>query len=33
VSQIGAEYLLADVANAHEEMESGRSAGSILFIP
>ncbi|CAN7242531.1 quinone oxidoreductase [Rhizobium leguminosarum] len=33
VSQIGAEYRLADVAKAHEEMESGRSAGSILLIP
>ncbi|MBX4962480.1 quinone oxidoreductase family protein [Rhizobium binae] len=33
VSQIAAEYRLADVAKAHEEMESGRSAGSILLIP
>ncbi|MCW0000381.1 quinone oxidoreductase [Pararhizobium sp. YC-54] len=33
VSEIGAEYSLADVAKAHEEMESGRSAGSILLIP
>ncbi|MBY5867060.1 quinone oxidoreductase family protein [Rhizobium leguminosarum] len=33
VSQIGAEYRLADVAKAHGEMESGRSAGSILLIP
>ncbi|MBX5048743.1 quinone oxidoreductase family protein [Rhizobium lentis] len=33
VSQIGAEYRLADVAKAHEEMESGRSTGSILLIP
>jgi hypothetical protein len=33
VSQIGAEYRLADVAKAHEEIESGRSAGSILLIP
>ncbi|MFS8146120.1 quinone oxidoreductase family protein [Rhizobium sp. BR 249] len=33
VSEIGGEYRLADVANAHEEMETGRSAGSILLIP
>ncbi|MBB4238701.1 quinone oxidoreductase family protein [Rhizobium esperanzae] len=33
VSQIGAEYRLADVGKAHEEMESGRAAGSILLIP
>lgn len=33
VSQIGAEYRLTDVAKAHEEMESGRAAGSILLIP
>jgi NADPH2:quinone reductase len=33
VSQIGGEYSLTDVATAHEELESGRSAGSILLIP
>ncbi|MBX5195093.1 MULTISPECIES: quinone oxidoreductase [unclassified Rhizobium] len=33
VSQIGAEYSLRNVATAHEEMESGRSAGSILLVP
>jgi len=33
VCEISAEYRLADVAKAHEEMESGRSAGSILLLP
>jgi NADPH2:quinone reductase len=33
VCEIAAEYGLAEVAKAHEEMESGRSAGSILLIP
>jgi NADPH2:quinone reductase len=33
VCEIAGEYGLADVARAHEEMEAGRSAGSILLIP
>ncbi|MBW9055578.1 quinone oxidoreductase family protein [Rhizobium mesosinicum] len=33
VCEIAAEYGLADVAKAHEEMETGRSAGSILLLP
>ncbi|MBB3412221.1 NADPH2:quinone reductase [Rhizobium sp. BK316] len=33
VCEIAAEYGLADFAKAHEEMESGRSAGSILLLP
>lgn len=33
VSEIAGEYGLGDVARAHEEMESGRSAGSILLVP
>jgi NADPH2:quinone reductase len=33
VCEISAEYALAEVARAHEEMESGRSAGSILLLP
>lgn len=33
VAEIAAEYALADVARAHEEMETGRAAGSILLIP
>lgn len=33
VCEISAEYGLAEVAKAHEEMETGRSAGSILLIP
>ncbi len=32
-SHIGGEYALAEVVKAHEEMESGRSAGSILLLP
>ncbi len=33
VCEIAAEYGLADVAKAHQEMETGRSAGSILLVP
>lgn len=33
VCHISSEYRLMEVAKAHEEMESGRSAGSILLIP
>ena len=33
VCEVSAEYALAEVARAHEEMESGRSAGSILLLP
>lgn len=33
VCEISAEYGLAEVAKAHEEMETGRSAGSILLLP
>lgn len=33
VSEISDEYSLADVAKAHEDIEAGRSAGSILLIP
>jgi NADPH:quinone reductase len=33
VCEIAGEFALADVAKAHEEMESGRSAGSILLVP
>lgn len=33
VAQIAAEYPLTDVAKAHENMESGRHAGSILLNP
>lgn len=33
VSEIAAEFPLKDVGKAHEEMESGRAAGSILLTP
>ncbi|PTM93349.1 quinone oxidoreductase family protein [Mycoplana dimorpha] len=33
VSEIAAEFHLKDVTKAHEEMESGRIAGSVLLIP
>ncbi|WP_160006828.1 quinone oxidoreductase [Rhizobium sp. 18055] len=33
VCQIAAEYRMTEVARAHEEMEAGRSAGSILLVP
>ncbi|MBB3590795.1 NADPH2:quinone reductase [Rhizobium sp. BK529] len=33
VCEIAAEYRLAEVAKAHEDMESGRAAGSILLVP
>jgi NADPH2:quinone reductase len=33
VCQIGAEYRLAEAGRAHDDMESGRSAGSILLLP
>lgn len=33
VCEIAGEYGLAEVAKAHEEMEAGRSAGSILLVP
>jgi NADPH2:quinone reductase len=33
VAQVAAEYPLSDVAKAHDDMESGRRAGSILLIP
>lgn len=33
IAHIGAEYPLEAVATAHQEMETGRSAGSILLIP
>jgi NADPH2:quinone reductase len=32
-AHISGEYALAEVVKAHEEMESGRSAGSILLLP
>jgi NADPH2:quinone reductase len=33
VCQIAAEYRMTEVARAHEDMEAGRSAGSILLVP
>ncbi len=33
VCEIAGEFALGDVGSAHEEMESGRSAGSILLVP